>query len=243
MYLNVDLGEEIKPNLEIEKAVMPYIDACNIACGGHAGNKVIMEESIYLAKKYDVKIGAHPSYPDKHNFGRESMIISDDILLESFFYQIYLLQKLADQQGVKVNHIKMHGALYNDSAKDKTLATLLVKAIKTLDQDYILFAPPKSILSAVATEYDIEVHYEIFGDRNYNDDLSLMNRKYKKALITDKLELSVHLKSILHEQNIKSISGKVIGTKMDTICMHSDHDHAIENIELVSNWIRRNKVS
>jgi len=118
MYLNVDLGEEIKPNLEIEDEVMPYIDACNIACGGHAGNPRIIKDCIYLAKKHNVLIGAHPSYPDKANFGRKSMIIPDEQLIESLFYQIYLVHKLAEDQNTEVHHIKFHGALYNDAARD-----------------------------------------------------------------------------------------------------------------------------
>jgi len=234
MYLNVDLGEEIKPNLAIEEAVMPYIDACNIACGGHAGNQLIMKECIQLAKKYNVRIGAHPSYPDKINFGRQSMIIPDDTLVESFFYQTYLLQKLAEKQNMKLHHIKLHGALYNDAANSESLATLVVKAIKSFDPEIILFVPPKSILSEIANEYEIKVHYEVFGDRNYNDDLSLVNRKYRKALITDKLGISMHVKSMLHKQTIISLNGKSIKTPMDTICMHSDHEGAIENIKLVS---------
>lgn len=241
MYLNVDLGEEIKPNLEIEKAVMPYIDACNIACSGHAGNEITMRESVLLAKKHKVIIGAHPSYPDRHNFGRVSMNISDEKLRISIIHQIYLLQKIAEKEDVRVHHVKMHGALYNDSANDKKLAELVVKAVKAHNSNCILFAPPKSILSDVANLHNMKVHYEVFGDRNYNDDLSLMNRSFNKALITNKLDLSLHVRSMLYDQKIISANSKSIEAKMDTICMHSDHDKAIENIKIVSNWIKEHQ--
>jgi len=209
MYLNVDLGEEIKPNLEIEDEVMPYIDACNIACGGHAGNPRIIKDCIYLAKKH------------------------------SLFYQIYLVHKLAEDQNTEVHHIKFHGALYNDAARDTDLALLLVNIIKEYDRKCILLAPPNSALSAVAKSNNIKVHYEIFGDRNYNDDGSLVNRKLKNALIKNKLDLSIHIQSILKEKNIKSINHKIISMEMNTMCMHSDHEGAIDNIKLVSKWIKQ----
>lgn len=239
MYLNVDLGEEIKPNLEIEDEVMPYIDACNIACGGHAGNPRIIKDCIYLAKKHDVLIGAHPSYPDKANFGRKSMIIPDEHLIESLFYQIYLVHKLAEDQNTKVHHIKFHGALYNDASRDTDLALLLVNVIKEYDRNCILFAPPNSALSKVAKSNNIKVHHEIFGDRNYNDDGSLVNRKSKDALIKNKLDLSIHIQSILMDKNLKSINHKIMSMEMDTICMHSDHTGAIDNIKLVAKWIKQ----
>ena len=241
MYLNVDLGEEIRPNLEIEKAIMPYIDACNIACGGHAGNETTMKESILLAKKHKVKIGAHPSYPDRNNFGRVRMKISEEKLRVSIIHQMYLLQKLAKKEEIRINHVKLHGALYNDAANDERLATLVVKAVKSYDPKCILFVPPKSILSDVASLHNIKVHNEVFGDRNYNNDLSLINRSFKKALITNKLELSLHIRSMLHDQKINSAYGKSLVVKIDTICMHSDHDKAIDNIKLVSKWIREHK--
>ena len=241
MYLNVDLGEEVRPNLEIEKAVMPYIDACNIACGGHAGNETTMRESILLAKMHKVKIGVHPSYPDRSRFGRASMNITDEKLRISIIHQMHLLQKIAEQEDASINHVKLHGALYNDAAFDKKLATLVVKAVNAFDPNCILFTPPKSILSDIANLHKIKVVYEVFGDRNYNDDLSLVNRSYKKALITNKLDLSLHIRSMLHDQKIISAYGKSLAVKMDTICMHSDHDEAVENIKLVSKWIRENK--
>lgn len=241
MYLNVDLGEEIRPNLEIEKAVMPYIDACNIASGGHAGDENTMRESIQLAKEHNVKIGAHPSYPDRNNFGRVSIKISDEKLRTSIINQMHLLQKIAEKEDVRVYHVKLHGALYNDAANNKILATLIVKAVKAFDPNCILFTPPNSILSDVSSLHNMKVHYEVFGDRNYNDDLSLMNRSFNKALITNKLDLSLHIRSMLYDQKIISAYGKSLEAKMDTICMHSDHNEAIDNIKLVSKWIREHK--
>ena len=241
MYLNVDLGEETKPNLEIENAIMPYIDACNIACGGHAGNEITMIESIQIAQKYNVKIGAHPSYPDRKNFGRVRMNITENELHLTILYQMCLLQKLAEIQGANIHHVKLHGALYNDTANDEKLALLVVKAVKAFDPNCILFAPPKSILSNVALSHYLTVHHEVFGDRNYNDDLSLMNRSFKKSLITNKLDLSIHIRSMLHDKKIISAYGKSININMDTICMHSDHDEAIDNIKLVSKWINKYK--
>lgn len=239
MYLNVDLGEEIKPNLEIEQAIMPYIDACNIACGGHAGNEHTMNESIRLAKRYSVKIGAHPSYPDRLKFGRVSMKMDLEKLRISLISQIYRLQKISLKQNAKIHHVKLHGALYNDAAKRGDLAEMIVKTVKRIDPNYILLAPPKSVLSNIASIHRLITHIEVFGDRNYNDDLSLMNRSFTNALLVNKLDLSMHINSILIDQKIISAYGKPIKVKANTICMHSDHKNAIVNIKTVADWIKK----
>ncbi len=241
MYLNVDLGEEIKANLEIEKEVMPYIDACNIACGGHAGNEDTMRASVLLAKKYKVKVGAHPSYPDRHNFGRSTMKIDHEKLQNSLLDQMYLLHKITEKEKIRIHHVKLHGALYNDASKDPNLAELVVETVKRFDSKCILFVPPKSEISKIAQQHHLKIHYEVFGDRNYNDDLSLASRSFSNALITNKLDLDHHIKSMLDDQIIISLNGKSLPIKMDTICMHSDHETAINNIKLVANWIKKHQ--
>lgn len=241
MYLNVDLGEEIKPNLEIEKAVMPYIDACNIACGGHAGNEDTMRASVLLAKQYQVKLGAHPSYPDRKNFGRITMPIDENKIRVSILHQIQKLQKIALKENIQIHHIKLHGALYNDAARDRNIANIIVETVKYFDPHCILLVPPKSELSKIASEQNLKIHFEVFGDRNYNDDLSLMSRSFKKALILNQHDLSIHIKSMLENQKIVSAFGTSLQVNMDTICMHSDHDKAVDNIKLAAEWIKKHQ--
>lgn len=239
MYLNVDLGEEIKVNLEVEKAIMPYIDACNIACGGHAGNEDTMRKCVILAKKNNVKIGAHPSYRDKENFGRKKINISPEDLKTSLLHQLRLLQQITEKEKTNISHVKMHGALYNDSANNEDLALLVVNTVKEFDKNIILFTPPDSKLSQISLSNNVNIHYEVFGDRNYNDDLSLVKRTIGNSLITKKQDLIKHIKSMIDNKEIYSIHGNFISAPMDTICMHSDHKGAIENIKLISEWISR----
>lgn len=234
MYINVDLGEEIRPNLEIERAVIPYINACNIACGGHAGNAYTIRETMKLAVEKKVKCGAHPSYPDRINFGRTTLNISNEKLKESILNQLQLFQSVADELNIPVHHIKMHGALYNDSANDANLAQLIIDIVKKYHSKKILFVPAISLLSKMAKKNNIKVHHEVFGDRMYNDDLSLVIRNEEGALIIKKEKLQGHLHSILTKNAIITKSGMIRKLEIQTICMHSDHIGAIENIKYLA---------
>ena len=166
--INCDVGE----GLNNERLLMPYITSCNIACGGHAGDIQTMTIAVALSKKYHVKIGAHPSYPDKENFGRESMQISTDALSKSIIDQIQTLEKVVDDAHLKIHHIKPHGALYNDLAKDLSLANTFLDIIQNYSKKYALYSPFESTIAKEAPLRGFNVIYEGFADRNYNDDLS-----------------------------------------------------------------------
>ena len=216
--INSDLGE----GTGVEKDIMPYLTSCSIACGGHTGDKTTMENTILIAKKHGVKVGAHPSYPDKENFGRKKISISKSDLINSLINQINELDKICKTQSVILDHIKLHGALYNFSVVDIDTASTVVELIKNNYPDKILYVPYGSLISEVALENNIKINYEVFLDRNYNDDLSLVSRNENNSMILDYKKMLNRLKNVIIDSRIQTVNGnykKIIG---DTFCVHGD---------------------
>lgn len=228
IHINCDLGE----GGDLDAELMPYISACNIACGGHAGNLETMQQTIKLALAHKVEIGAHPSYPDKVNFGRKPMDISTDELQRSIVAQILSLKQLAEAEGVKLTHVKPHGALYNEAAKDEKIARIIIDAIQEFDQNLALFCPPKSVISNLA-KGKIPVVIEGFSDRNYEPDLSLVSRSKSNALITKKEAVFEHLFSMFFEEKITCVNAEKISCVADTFCLHSDTPNSVEIIAFI----------
>ena len=228
--INCDLGE----GLNNEHIIMPLIDSCNIACGGHAGDNGSMIECIEISIKNNVKIGAHPSYPDKINFGRKKIDISPSKLSYSIISQIESLETIADSYGFELNHIKAHGALYNQMMIDAELSNFYLDTIKDFKNKCSLFIPYKSEIEKVALKKGFSIIYEVFGDRNYNDDLSLVSRNNENALITDPESVVNHIKTIKETETVKTINGNYKKIKFDTICIHSDTNNSIEILKKIN---------
>ena len=216
--INSDLGE----GTGVEKDIMPYLTSCSIACGGHTGDKTTMENTILIAKKHGVKVGAHPSYPDKENFGRKKISITKLDLMISLTNQINELDKICRAQSMILDHIKLHGALYNFSVVDIDTASTVVELIKNNYPDKILYVPYGSLISEVALENNIKINYEVFLDRNYNNDLSLVSRSENNSMILDYKKMLNRLKNVIIDSRIQTVNGnykKIIG---DTFCVHGD---------------------
>ena len=224
LNINCDVGE----GYNNEMVLMQYIQSCNIACGGHAGNKKLMEKVVKLALKHEVNIGAHPSYPDIENFGRKTMIIDPSELAKTIQKQINLLNKIVIEQGGSLSHIKPHGALYNDVSKNKDLALHFLNAILPYKNHVKLFVPFNSEIEICALENGFSIVYEAFADRNYNDDLSLVARNEKEAVITDVEIIEVRILEMINTERVTTISGKKVFIKASTFCVHSDTENAIE---------------
>ncbi|GHA29583.1 LamB/YcsF family protein [Salinimicrobium marinum] len=223
IHINCDLGE----GGEYDAQLMPHISACNIACGGHAGNLETMRETVELAMEHKVEMGAHPSYPDKDNFGRKSIKISAEELQRSLVAQILSLKQITEAVGGKLIHIKPHGALYSDAVKDEKTAEVIINSILEFEENFFLFVPPKSVISEMA-KGKIKVVYEAFADRNYNEDYSLVSRQDPHALIIKKEAVFNHLYTMFHEKKISCASGGKIACNASTFCLHSDTPDSVE---------------
>ena len=230
LNINCDLGE----GLNNEHIIMPLINSCNIACGGHAGDNGSMIECVEISIKNNVKIGAHPSYPDKINFGRKKIDISPSQLSYSIISQIESLETIADSYGLELNHIKAHGALYNQMIIDAELSNFYLDTIKDFKNKCSLFIPYKSEIEKIALKKGFSIIYEVFGDRNYNDDLSLVSRSNENALITDPESVVNHIKTIKETETVKTINGNYKKIKFDTICIHSDTNNSIEILKKIN---------
>jgi len=216
--INSDLGE----GTGVEKDIMPFLNSCSIACGGHTGDKSSMTDTILIAKKYDVNIGAHPSYPDKENFGRKNISISNADLSNSLMSQIDDLERIARSLETSLNHIKLHGALYNFSANDLETASIIIKLMRFKYSDKILYVPYGSLISELAIENNIKIYYEVFLDRNYNNDLSLVSRENNNSMILDYQKMLKRLENVINDNKIQTIGGDYKKILADTFCVHGD---------------------
>ena len=226
IHINCDLGEGGK----FDEQLMPLVSACNIACGGHAGNLESMHRTVRLAMEHDVEIGAHPSYPDKKNFGRNHLEMTTEELKLSIEGQVLSLKQIAESEGGELTHVKLHGALYNDAAKDEKIARAVIECLEDLEADFILYVPLKSKISELAMG-KFDLYFEAFADRNYESDFSLVSRSKNDALITEKESVFSHVFSIYDEHKIRAISGEFLEAKADTFCVHSDTPSSVEILE------------
>ena len=225
--LNCDLGE----GMDNDEAIMPYITSANIACGFHAGDEQTMRETIRLAKRFGVNAGAHPSWHDRENFGRQEINVSPEEAETLVFEQIQILATIAREEGVTLTHVKPHGALYNQSAKDILLASAIARAVKTISVDLILVGLAGSRSLEAGQEMGIRVAAEGFPDRGYNADGSLISRLLPGALIELPEEVAKHAIELVK-------TGRI-----DTLCLHGDHPHAAENAKLLREVLEKNDIS
>lgn len=236
--INVDTGEGIGNESEL----MPYISSCNIACGGHAGDAESMRNVIMLAKEHQVKIGAHPSFPDKKNFGRKVIPMSSVSLFTSIKTQIKDLLSILNEAHLPLHHVKLHGALYNLAAIDEKTAKTIVEVMKCLMLSAKLYVPYNSVIATLALEQNIPIMYEAFADRNYNDNLSLVSRREKNALITDSDLVCEHVYNMISNKHVKTISGKLISLKAETFCVHGDHPNAVNLVSNLSDYLNNKNI-
>jgi UPF0271 protein len=228
--INCDLGEGMSNDAEL----MPYLDECNIACGGHFGDAQSMQSTINLAIKHNVLVGAHPSFPDTENFGRNIISISPDELFHSLYNQIHCFNKVCSQSNIKMNHIKLHGALYNLTCVDTQLAQLVLDVYKKFDLPFKLFLPYQSVIAEMAKD-KFQISFEAFIDRSYNANLSLVNRQRQGAIIVDPILACRQVESIVNNGFVTSIDGKIVKIKADTFCLHSDNPNALKLVQYLQN--------
>lgn len=232
--LNCDMGE----NIGNDEDIMPYITSANVACGFHAGDELSMRNTVRLAKRYGVAVGAHPSWKDVEGFGRREMSLSADDVEALVLYQIGALHAIAKAEGLELRHVKPHGALYNQAAKDQDLGHAIARAVKRFSVDLILVGLAGSGLIEAGIEAGLRVANEGFPDRNYNPDGTLVSRKEAKAIIESPEEVAVHAVKLAQQ-------GIVIGDQhvpVDTLCLHGDHPRAAQNVKLVREALEKSKI-
>ena len=232
--LNCDLGE----GCNSDAAIMPFISSANIACGYHAGDENIIRATLMLAKQYHVSVGAHPSYPDRENFGRKEMDRPLQEIKSMVITQIELVKKLAEEVGLHLHHVKPHGALYNKAAKDKQLAIVIAEAVKEVDPSLILFGLANSESGKAAAEIGIEFYNEVFADRTYSDDGRLTPRTEANAMISSTTTALEQVMHMLNERYVISTNGNTIPIQADTICIHGDGEHAVEFAKHIHSLIK-----
>ncbi|MCC6300087.1 MAG: LamB/YcsF family protein [Anaerolineales bacterium] len=227
--INCDMGENIGNDAEI----MPFITSANIACGYHAGNAKTMRETVRLAKKFGVKVGAHPSWLDVEGFGRREMTLPLDEVEALILDQVSALAAIAEAEGVELVHVKPHGALYNQAAKSRPLAGAIARAVKNFGgggrTPPLLVGLAGSRLIEAGVEAGLRVANEGFPDRNYNPDGTLVSRKEPHAIIESPEEVARHALELIRDGVL--FEGKRV--QVDTLCLHGDHPRAVENAKLL----------
>ena len=231
--LNADLGEfrtEEEFNNEVE--LLQLISSCNIAAGGHIGDRLSISRVIEHAKKLNVAIGMHPSYPDKPGFGRKPMVISDKKLKNSLRQQINDFMGVASQHSVTVGHIKLHGQLYNDASKSRKLCEMILRIIKECDLTLNIVGQFNSMLEEVCYEHNQPFIAEAFVDRRYNPDLTLVQRSQANAMINSVNDQVLQAKQIVIDRSI-IIDNHPVNIRAETLCIHGDHPGALTSSRLL----------
>ena len=231
--INCDLGE----GFNNEHIIMPLISSCNISCGAHAGSLEIMDKVIQLALKHKVKIGAHPSFPDRDNFGRNVLDISNSDLQKSLEDQLTIFKDRALLQNATIHHVKPHGALYNLIAINSEKASVVIAAIQHVFESVKLYVPYQSRIEEIAIQSGLEIVYEAFADRRYNEDLSLVSRTFSNALIKDKQEVLKQVQKIANKQLVTTVNFHEKKIKASTFCVHGDTKNAIEILEYLHKYL------
>lgn len=239
--LNCDMGE----GMPTDAAIFPFISSANIACGGHAGDADTMRRSVELALQHGVAIGAHPSYPDRANFGRVDLLgvsLRPEDLAGLLFEQLHRLQSICREFGARLQHVKPHGALYNRAAVDVAVSTLVVRAVADLDDSLLLYGLSGSLLGTVAETIGIRFVSEVFADRTYRADGTLTPRSEPGALIADGGLAVAQVLRMVRERVVivvdgpgipEGADGVAVPIRPETVCLHGDGSHAVEFAQLV----------
>lgn len=227
--LNCDLGEAFgNYSFGGDKDILPLITSANIACGFHAGDANVMNETIQLAKRHNIGIGAHPGLPDLQGFGRRKLDMSPEEVYNIVVYQLGALNGFCQIHDVKMNHVKPHGALYQMGAKDKSIASAIAQAVYDFDKTLVFVGLANTLLISEAKKLGLKTASEVFADRRYEDDGQLVSRKEPDAVISDSDEALNQVVKMVTENKVISKNNKEITLQSDTICVHGDGAHALE---------------
>lgn len=241
--LNSDLGESFgRYTIGNDDKIIPLITSANVACGYHASDPVVMMETIQRAKEAGIAVGAHPGLPDLMGFGRRSMAISNEEAKAYTLYQISAIGGMCKAVGVKLQHVKPHGALYNMAAKDYDLSKAICEAIYEYDKDLIVMGLSGSEMIKAAKDCGLKSASEVFADRAYEEDGTLVNRRKSGAMIEDEDEAINRVIRMIKEGKVTSITGKDIDIKADSVCVHGDGEKALLFVEKIRKTFVENEI-
>lgn len=230
--LNSDLGESFgRYKLGCDEKLVPLLTSVNAACGFHAGDPVVMRNTVRLAKEAGASIGAHPGFDDLQGFGRRNIVLSDEELYSCVLYQIGALDAFVKAEGLKLAHVKPHGAMYNMAAGDKGMAEAVCRAVKDYNPDLIILAQESGLLYQTAAELGLKAAAEVFADRAYEEDGTLVSRSKPGAMIKDPQEALARVIRMIKEGKVTAITGKDISVKADSVCVHGDNEQALAFIK------------
>lgn len=242
--LNSDLGESFGAwTMGMDEAVMDHISSSNVACGWHAGDAEVMVKTVRAAKAKGVAVGAHPGYPDLMGFGRRNMTCTPDELYAYTLYQVGALKSVCESEGVELQHVKPHGAMYNQAAKDPKLAAAIVKAVKVAGKGIALMGLANSAFETACGELSVPFASEAFVDRGYMPDGSLVPRSQPGAFIHDPDEAAARMLKLVKEGVIVTPDGHVLKLVAHSICVHGDNPDAVKMAQVVRATLEKNGVA
>ncbi|MEX0766576.1 MAG: 5-oxoprolinase subunit PxpA, partial [bacterium] len=233
--VRIDLNSDLGEGAGTDEQLLPLISSANIACGGHAGDKASMAKTVRLSIEYGVGVGAHPSFPDREGFGRRAIRMNPEELRETLARQMDALQSVADRFGVNVQHVKVHGALYNQAAADPSLAALIGETMRAINPGLIVVALAGSVMADVLERIGVRVAREAFIDRGYAADGALVPRDRAHALVTEPHEAAFRAVRLARDGLVAAEDGTEIAVQSDTLCIHGDNPSAV----LLARAVRR----
>ena len=232
--LNCDLGESFGAyTIGCDELVIPLVSSANVACGFHASDPVVMEKTVAMAAGAGIGVGAHPGFPDLMGFGRRNMVITPAEARAYTLYQLGALSGFCRAKGIALQHVKPHGALYNMAGKDYALARGICEAIKDFDPSLIVLALSGGELLRCARDMGLRAASEVFADRGYEEDGSLVNRKKEGAMITDENVAIERVVRMIREKTVTAVTGKDIPIEADSVCVHGDGPKALAFVEKI----------
>ena len=239
--LNSYLGESYCAyNIVADYEIIPLVSSVNIACGWHAGDPLVMQKAVALAKRYGVSIGAHPGYPDLMGFGRRNMNASPAEIKAYIQYQVGALSAFCRAAGVRLHHVKPHGAMYNMAGADIKLARAVAEAVAEIDDKLVLLALSGSEMIRAANEIGLPCASEVFADRHYEEDGSLRARSKPDSVIHDEEECIARVLRMVTEGKVKAVTGRDIAIRADSICVHGDTPEALRFIRRIRDTLTEN---
>lgn len=223
----VDLNADLAEGFAFDEALLGLVSSANIACGLHAGSATTIQHALGFAKQHGVRVGAHPSFPDRENFGRSEMQLPPQDLKAHLLYQLGALQALCDNEGVTISYVKPHGALYNQASRDPELARLIAETVLQFNPNLKLMGLSGSLMLSIAEQVGLGTISEVFADRRYQPDGSLVPRSHPQAKIEDEQEAIEQVIQMITTQTATALDGSTINIKAESICLHGDNAHAL----------------